>query len=92
VEHSIATVELDKLKEGIRQKYADVFDGDKPLKPMGGPPMVIKLKNKAEPFKVRGPRPLPMPMKKETKKLIDDLVARGVLAKVTDPTDWVHGM
>jgi len=78
---------IDVLKE-----YQDVFDGDKPLKPMDGPPMVIKLKQNAEPFQVRGPRPIPLPIKAEAKQLIDDQVARGVLTKVDEPTEWVHGM
>jgi len=89
---SIATVELTNLRQQILRKYEEVFDGEKPLKPMDGPPMVIKVKDNAEPFMVRGPRPLPMPMKKEAKELLDNQVKRGVLAKVTEPTQWVHGM
>jgi hypothetical protein len=84
--------DVKTLREELLAQYSDVFDGDKPLKPMGGPPMKIKLKDGAEPFQIRGPRPLPIPMKTEAKKLLDDFVDRGVLKKVSEPTEWVHGM
>jgi hypothetical protein len=87
-----AEPDVAALRAELLEKYGDVFDGDKPLKPMAGPPMRIKLKEGAEPFKVRGPRPLAIPMKTEAKELLDNFVAQGVLKKVSEPTEWVHGM
>ena len=85
-------MDMDILRKELLQEYQDVFDSDKPLKAMAGEPVKIKPKKGAKPFKVNGPRPIPIPMRSEVKKLLDDLEAKGVIEKVTTPTDWVHPM
>ena len=54
--------------------------------------MNIKLREDAKPIKVNGPRPIPIPMRAEVKTMLDDLVSRGVLAPISEPTEWVHPM
>ncbi|QQP58215.1 Uncharacterized protein FKW44_003459 [Caligus rogercresseyi] len=79
-------------KESLLKEYSDVFEGEKHLKVMDGPPMVIHLKPNATPFKVRGPRPIPLPLRERVKKMLDDLESRGIIQKVSKPTEWVHPM
>ncbi|CAB4064044.1 unnamed protein product [Lepeophtheirus salmonis] len=59
---------------------------------MDGPSMVIHLKPIATPFKVRGPKPIPLPLRERVKKMLDDLESQGVIQKISKPTEWVHPM
>ena len=52
--------------------------------------MKIVLRPDAVPLKVTCPRPIPLAMRDQTKELLDGLEGRGVIERVTTPTDWVH--
>lgn len=83
--------ELDAWRAGILEEFAAVFDDEEePLRAMKGEPMVIALREDAVPTRITCPRPVPLPMREAAKKLLDDLESRGVIKRVTDPTDWVH--
>ena len=83
----------EDIKAKLLADFEDVFDEeDKPLQAMAGSPMHIELEANAEPVKHIHPRPVPFAMRDEVKNLLDDLVAKGVLAKVEEPTDWIHPM
>ena len=86
----MSEADLEQLKQQLLTEFADVFDGDKPLKPMAGPPMTIHLKDDAVPTKVRGPRPIPIPLRPQVKELLDTLEEREIIKKIQKPTAWVH--
>ena len=51
--------------------------------------MDIQLRDDAEPFAINGFRPIPFHHREEVKRMLDDMVRKGVITPVTDPTDWV---
>ncbi len=84
--------DLGKLRLEILEEFHDVFDSDGLLKPMSGPPIHIELCNDAKPYRVNGPRPIPIPLREDAHKLIKDMMQKGVLVEVNEPTDWLHPM
>ncbi len=90
--HTVTAPETDlgDTKASLLKEFEDVFDGDKPLKPMNCDPVHIDLLPEAKPFQVNGPRPIPIPHRVAAKQVIDDLVTKGVITPVTKPTDWLH--
>ena len=63
---------------------------DAPLHPMAGEPMVIALKPGAVPTRVTCSRLVPLAIRAAAKQLLDDLENRGVIKRITEPTEWVH--
>ena len=55
---------------------------------MAGKPMKIVLKPNAKPHKVLTARKTPKHWEKAADKKIDELLEKGVIAKVDGPTDW----
>ncbi len=88
--HAIKDIDLNKLKDELLSEFSDIFDTSGKLKPMKGKPAHIELKPDAKPFQVSGPRPIPIPLRKDAKKLIMDMVGQDILEEVTEPTDWLH--
>ena len=82
----------EKIKNQLLEEFKDVFDDEGPLKVMTGSPATIELTKDAIPVKVTNPRPIPIPLREDVKKLLDYLVAKGVIELVSEPTDWVHPM
>ena len=80
--------EKTAFKEAILKSFSDVFD-QSTLRCMEGPEMDIQLRDDAEPFAINGFRPIPFHHREEVKRMLDDMVRKGVIAPVTDPTDWV---
>ncbi len=76
-------------KNSIINEFQDVFHRGE-LKPMKGEPMHIEIMDDAKPFQVNGPRPIPIPLRANAKKLIYEMVEQGILAEVTEPTEWLH--
>ena len=68
--------------------YKDVFDGT-----IGCIPgeYHIKLNDAAKPV-VCAPRPIPAPIRNQVKQELDHLEKSGIIAKVTEPTEWVNPM
>ena len=56
-----------------------------------GKPYDILLKDDATPV-VHPPRRVPFKIKEELRKTLDDLVAKNIIAKVSEATDWVSSM
>ncbi len=50
------------------------------------------LTEDSKPFAITVPRRIPLPLRKLAKKLLDELEKSGVIAPITEPTDWVSVM
>ena len=59
---------------------------------MNSKPMKISLKDDAVPFALPVPRQIPLAFRRMVKTELDQLVQAGVIAPVTEVTDWVHPM
>ncbi|TRY68700.1 hypothetical protein TCAL_13678, partial [Tigriopus californicus] len=77
----------------LLEKYSQVFDVEgSELRPMNGPPAKITLKENVVPFRIRTPRPIPIPLREKTKALLKNMQMRNIIEPVTEATDWVHPM
>ena len=73
--------------EGILDKYNDVFHG------LGTLPGYVHLQTNPEVAPVQHtPRKMPVALKKEVKAKLDEMEKRGIIAPVTEPTDWISSM
>jgi hypothetical protein len=75
------------IKEAILTSLADVFD-QSTLNCMEGPGMDIKLRDDAEPYAINGYRPVPIHDRAELKRMLDDMVRKGIIAPQTESTEW----
>lgn len=57
---------------------------------MKGPPMTIELQENAILISVNGARPIPFAQRDKVKQMLDKMVGQGIIAPVTQPTEWVH--
>lgn len=80
--------EKAEIKAAILSSFADVFD-QSTLNCMEGPDMDILLRDDAEPYAINGFRPVPFGQRAEVKRMLDDMVRKGIIAPVTEPTEWV---
>ncbi len=84
-------MDKEALRAHILEEFTDVFDDElEELPAMKGRPIHIELTDDAKPTQVNGPRPIPLPLRKAAKGLLDDLEQRGVIQQVTEPTEWLH--
>ena len=96
-EEATHDTELLKLNKGIQtlcDKYKDVFDTSKGLKPMRGPPMKIYLKDdiKVTPHRALRARPIALHQEKEANDEVQRLIAAGILRPCEKATEWLlHG-
>ena len=67
------------LKDRLLNEFADVFDGEGPLKTMIGPQMKIELKPGAIAFANSGARPIPFAQRSAVKDILDDMKALGIM-------------
>ena len=73
--------------EAILDKYSDVFHG------LGTLPGYVHLQTNPEVAPVQHtPRKIPVALKKEVKAKLDEMEKRGIIAPVTEPTDWISSM
>ena len=71
----------------ILDKYSDVFHG------LGTLPGYVYLQTNPEVASVQHTsRKMPVALKKEVKAKLDEMEKRGIIAPVTDPTDWISSM
>ncbi len=80
--------ERESIKKAILSSFSDVFD-QSTLRSMEGPDMDIQLRDDAEPFAINGFRPISFHYREEVKRMLDDMVRKGIIAPVTEPTEWV---
>lgn len=55
-------------------------------------PHAIKLKPGAQPFSLKAPRRIPLPLMDKVKQELARMVDLGVICRVEEPTDWCAGM
>lgn len=72
--------------EQIMSEFPSVFDGQ--IRTMPGEKFHISLTDDAQPFCVYTPRTIPLAYRGKLKDEIDLLVEQGIIAPVTEPTDW----
>ena len=82
--------EISKIENKLIKSYSDVFSEDTTLREMNS--MKISLKDDAVPFALPVPRQIPLAFRRMVKTELDQLVQAGVIAPVTEATDWVHPM
>ena len=75
-------------KEELQRMFPKVVSDNLNMEPMKGGPMKIVLKENAVPYHVYTARNIARHLQKPAKKLIDDLITRDVIQKVSEPTEW----
>ncbi len=80
--------EKTAIKEAILARFADVFD-QSTLNCMEGPDMDILLRDDAEPYAINGYLPVPFHDRAEVKRMLDEMMRKGIIAPQTEPTEWV---
>ena len=70
----------------VKQEFPSVFDGQ--IKTMDGEKFHITLTSDAQPFCVHTPRAIPFAFREKLEDELDLLQQQGVIAPVTEPTDW----
>ena len=55
-------------------------------------PVTFTMKEDAEPYAVHAARRVPIPLMDAVRKSLDDMEKKGVISKVTQPTDWCAPM
>ena len=92
-----STSEMSKLTSEIHllcDKYKDVFDTTKGLRPMRGPPMKIYLRDdtKITPFRALKARPTALHQEKEAQAEVQRLLEAGIIKHCAKATAWLqHG-
>ncbi|XP_063821414.1 uncharacterized protein LOC135071571 [Ostrinia nubilalis] len=75
---------LNSLESVIPERYHDLFDGS-----IGCVPHIVKLEVNEDVKPVVSPaRRLPYSLMPKVKQELDNLVEKGIIAKVAEPTDW----
>ena len=69
-----------------------MFSEDTTLREMNSKLIKISLKDNAVPFALPVPRQILLAFRRMVKTELDQLVQAGVIAPVTEATDWVHPM
>ena len=77
-----------QIPEGILMKYSDLFDDA-----VGKLPVKYKITVDPDvPPMVRPVRTVPMAVRGKLKEKLDQMVVEGIIAPVSEPTDWVSAM
>jgi len=73
-------------KEELMAEFPTVFDGT--VRVMPGEVFSIQLAEDAQPFSVSTPRRVPFPYMQKLEEQLEKLRANGIIAPVSEPTDW----
>lgn len=82
--------ERKNIRSQLLEEFHDVFDCHQELKTMEGEPMKIHLSDEAQPFSVHTPRSIPYAWREQVKTEIDDMIQKGIIKKIDEPTEWCH--
>ena len=83
-----AETTVAQAAEALKEEFSDVFSDKLKDTPMATAPMSIKLTDGARLRKVTTARQVPLRFQDEAEKTIKDLVDKGVIKRVSEPTDW----
>lgn len=72
----------------FRSEFPMLFQGLGKMKQEVG----IELRSDCKPFAINTPRPVPYPLMSSVKQELEDMVAKGVVFPVSEPTDWCAPM
>ena len=81
-----STAQTPITKETLVDKYKDVFHG---LGHIGDASIVID--ETVTPVQ-NSPRQVPVALQKEVKKKIEEMEKRGIITKISEPTEWISSM
>ena len=84
--------EIRKIENKLIKSYSDLFSEDATLREMNSKDRKTSLKDDAVPFALPVPRQISLAFRSIVKTELDQLVQAGVIAPVTEVTDWVHPM
>lgn len=84
--HSMQCLADPITEDYITTKYKDVFEG---LGHIGD--ATFKTDEKVQPVQ-HAPRRVPVALRDEVKRKLADLEAKGIVKKVTEPTEWISSM
>lgn len=77
-------------KKKLLSDFQSVFDVSKELKTMKGKPMRILLTDDAVPFALTAARTIPFAWKDRIKNQLSEMVEKGIIKEVKEPTEWCH--
>ena len=88
VKESVAEVTVEELKREFKDVVRDDLEQGKV---MGGVPMTIQVRKDIpmRPVRKLTARPIPLHYRKEAGRMVKELIEEGILAKVTEPTEWI---
>ena len=72
----------------FRSEFPKLFHGLGRMKQEVG----IELRSDCKPFAINTPRSVPYPLLSSVKQELDDMVAKGVVSPISEPTDWCAPM
>ncbi|PAA68329.1 hypothetical protein BOX15_Mlig030097g1 [Macrostomum lignano] len=70
----------------VMEEFSDVFSGK--ISKMAGEVFKIKISTDAKPFAISAPRRIAEPLKPLLKNELEELEREGIIARVTEPTEW----
>ena len=83
--------DIDVIKTQLMDEFADVFDSSSShLKAMNFDPMDIRLKPDARPFRINTARTIPHSYRDQVKNQLDEMVRKGIIETVSEPSEWCH--
>lgn len=83
--------DIERIEDDIAQEFTDVFDQSGSLNCMEGP-MIIELKDNAEPYYVNRSRPIPFADRPAVKRLLDEYEEKGIIVPLTEASDWAASL
>ena len=79
---------FNEIKHAICKEFPNVIRDKLPSEPMKGQPMKITLSKDATPTRIYTARQIPKHLQAEADDIVDELLRKGIIARVDEPTEW----